>query len=211
MKLHATLTGLAAAILAAVALVPAAAPWTRHLLVLILVLGLWLALKSIFARPPSAGKRTDAPAETRPRAEAPPPAAPLPAAPPPAEAEVLTLLALLQEKGRFIDFLMDDITPYGDAQVGAAARVVHQGCKAVLAEHLTIVPVSLEKEGTRLSVPTDAPADAYRLVGRITGSPPFTGTLLHKGWRAEKVKLPRVLTPEPGTRPTIAPAQVELT
>ena len=48
-----------------------------------------------------------------------------------AEAEIVSFLATLQERGRLVDFLMDDVTTYNDAQVGAAARVVHEGCKAV--------------------------------------------------------------------------------
>ena len=42
-----------------------------------------------------------------------------------ADAEIVHFLAMLQEKGRLVDFLMDDINAYNDAQVGAAARVVH--------------------------------------------------------------------------------------
>ena len=49
-----------------------------------------------------------------------------------ADAEVVHFLSMLQEKGRLVDFLMDDINAYSDAQVGAAARVVHAGCKGVL-------------------------------------------------------------------------------
>ena len=55
-----------------------------------------------------------------------------------AEAEIVSLLAILQERGRLVDFLMEDITTYDDAQVGAAARVVHEGCKAALQEHFRI-------------------------------------------------------------------------
>jgi hypothetical protein len=40
-----------------------------------------------------------------------------------AEAEVVAFVGLLQDKGRFVDFLMDDVALYNDAQVGAAARV----------------------------------------------------------------------------------------
>src|SRR5207253_9887315 len=54
------------------------------------------------------------------------------------EAEIVSFLSIFQERGRLIDFLMDDITTYDDAQVGAAARVVHQGCKAALEEHFSI-------------------------------------------------------------------------
>src|SRR5271165_2926678 len=46
-------------------------------------------------------------------------------------AEVVNFLAILQEKGRLVDFLMDDIKGYNDAQVGAAARVLHEGCRTV--------------------------------------------------------------------------------
>ena len=68
------------------------------------------------------------------------------------EAEIVGLLAILQDKGRLVDFLQDDISGYTDAQVGAAARVVHQGCKAVLHEYFQIVPVREENEGSRVTV-----------------------------------------------------------
>ena len=64
-----------------------------------------------------------------------------------ADAEIVSFLAMLQARGRLVDFLMDDINTYGDAQVGAAARVVHAGCKAVLLEHFQISPVRAESEG----------------------------------------------------------------
>ena len=51
-------------------------------------------------------------------------------------AEVVDFRAILQEQGRLVDFLMDDIKGYSDAQVGAAARVLHEGCRAVLLEHI---------------------------------------------------------------------------
>ena len=61
----------------------------------------------------------------------------------------LVLLSQLQDKGRFVDFLMEDITAYNDAQVAAASRVVHQGCSAVIKEYLAISPVHEGKEGDR--------------------------------------------------------------
>lgn len=127
-----------------------------------------------------------------------------------AEADVVALLATLQDKGRLVDFLQDDITGYTDAQVGAAARVVHQGCKAVLDDYFRIVPVRPEHEGATVTVPTGYPADEYRLVGKIGGSAPFSGTLMHRGWKAETVKLPRVVRSGDDGLPTIAPAEVEL-
>jgi len=42
------------------------------------------------------------------------------------------MLALLQREGRLIDFVLEDLTAYSDAQIGAAARDVHAGCHRVL-------------------------------------------------------------------------------
>lgn len=66
----------------------------------------------------------------------PPPPAPKPAVR--AEAEVVALLALLQQEGRLIDFIKEDASQASDAQLGAAARVVHAGCRKVLERHLSI-------------------------------------------------------------------------
>ena len=126
-----------------------------------------------------------------------------------AEAEVISFLAALQEKGRLVDFLMDDVTGYEDAQVGAAARVVHEGCRAALNEVFTITPVTESDEGTTISVPADHRADEYRLTGKLTGQPPFNGTVVHRGWRTTATKLPQIVVPE-GELPCIAPAEVEV-
>src|SRR6202023_1482632 len=127
-----------------------------------------------------------------------------------AEAEIVSFLAIFQERGRLIDFLMDDITTYDDAQVGAAARVVHQGCKAVLEEHFRIRPVREESEGSSVTIAVGYPADEYRLIGKISGAAPFSGTLVHRGWKTESVKLPRIVRVNADRLPTIAPAEVEL-
>jgi len=127
-----------------------------------------------------------------------------------ADSEVVNFLAILQERGRFVDFLMDDIKVYSDAQVGAAGRVLHEGCKAVLLEHFGIRPMREEGEGSKVTVPTGYAPDDYRLVGKITGEAPFTGTLVHHGWRVEWVKLPRLLRASADRLPAIAPAEVEL-
>jgi hypothetical protein len=127
-----------------------------------------------------------------------------------ADAEVVSFLAMFQERGRFIDFLMEDITGYSDAQVGTAARVVHQGCQAALKEHFRIRPVREESEGSRVSVAAGYAADEYRFIGKLAGEPPFSGTLVHRGWKTERVDLPRLLRIENDRLPTIAPAEVEL-
>jgi hypothetical protein len=127
-----------------------------------------------------------------------------------ANIEIVHLLGMLQEKGRLVDFLMDDINAYSDAQVGAAARVVHAGCKAVLQEHFSIAPVCTEQEGSIVQVPADYSPDEYRLVGRIAGSAPFSGVLVHRGWKTDMVKLPQLLHRAADQLPTIAPAEVEV-
>ena len=78
--------------------------------------------------------RGERPAPEPPKADAAQPM-PVAAAGNQAEAEIVSFLAVLQERGRLVDFLMEDITTYDNAQVGAAARVVHEGCKAALREH----------------------------------------------------------------------------
>jgi len=145
-----------------------------------------------------------------PAAIAPPSVAPPAPAANQAESEIIVLFALLQEKGRFVDFLMDDVTAYDDAQVGAAARVVHQGCREVLRDHFKITPVSDAAEGSRVTVPAGYAPDEYRLLGKISGEPPFSGTLIHKGWKTEFVKLPRIIKTDARRLPGIAPAEVEL-
>jgi Domain of unknown function (DUF2760) len=125
-----------------------------------------------------------------------------------AESEIVAFFALLQEKGRLVDFLMEDVAGYDDAEVGAAARVIHQGCKQVLQEYFKISPVSDAPEGTQVTVPAGYATDQYRVVGKLSGEAPFTGTLLHKGWKTEFVKLPRIVTS--GRLPSIAPAEVEI-
>jgi hypothetical protein len=124
------------------------------------------------------------------------------------EDAALQLLALLQREGRFVDFLNENIDAFSDADVGAAARVVHQGCRKAVGEHVTLEPVRSEAEGAAIVVPTGFDAAELHLVGNVTGQPPFRGTLQHRGWRVREVHLPR-LAPGHDVR-IVAPAEVEL-
>lgn len=129
----------------------------------------------------------------------------------PRDEDVLNLLSLLQSRGRFVDFLMDDIAKYSDAQVGAAARIVHQGCSSVIREYFEIKPVRVESEGASLTLDPDYDSRAFRLMGKIQGAPPFRGKLLHRGWLTTAVRLPeRLETQTPQARGIIAPAEIEL-
>ncbi|GAB6066768.1 DUF2760 domain-containing protein [Methylothermus subterraneus] len=120
----------------------------------------------------------------------------------------LQLLGLFQAEARLIDFLEEDIGAYTDAEVGAAARIVHEGCRKVLKHHFTIAPVRSEAEGTRITVPKGFDPSEIRLTGNIVGAPPFSGILVHRGWRATEVKLPQLT--EGHKADILAPAEVEL-
>ncbi len=138
-----------------------------------------------------------------------------PVAPPPApapqlapETAALQLLGLLQREARFVDFVEEDIKAYGDAEIGAAARVVHEGCRKVLREHFTFEPVRAEAEGSRLTLQPGFDAAAIRVSGNVVGQPPFSGTLAHRGWRATETRLPRLAAGHDAG--IVAQAEVEL-
>ncbi|HSI86682.1 MAG: DUF2760 domain-containing protein [Candidatus Methylacidiphilales bacterium] len=126
------------------------------------------------------------------------------------EAAAITFLGLLQEKGRFVDFLMEDVTEAEDAQLGSVARIVHEGCRSVLDECFDVKAVSTEAEGSDITVPVGYKADEFQLIGKVTGEAPFNGSLVHKGWRATKVHLPRAIETAGEDRRVIVPAQVEI-
>jgi hypothetical protein len=120
----------------------------------------------------------------------------------------LQLLGLLQRDARFIDFVEEDIKGYSDADIGAAARLVHDGCRATLREHFTIRPVRDEAEGSRVTLAEGFDATSIRLTGNVVGKAPFNGNISHRGWRVDEVRLPK-LTGSHNAK-VIAPAEVEL-
>ncbi len=126
----------------------------------------------------------------------------------PAPNAALLLLGLLQKEGRLVDFLSEDIKSHSDQEVGAAARVVHQGCKQVIEDYLRIDPVRDEPEGSRITLQPGFDAASVRPTGNVIGDPPFTGALVHRGWRVVETRLPQVTD---GYDPHIlAAAEVEL-
>lgn len=118
------------------------------------------------------------------------------------------LLSLLQNEARFIDFTQENIQVYSDADIGAAARVVHEGCAKVLRQNFDLEAIRSESEGSRLSLPKGFDAASVRLTGNIIGEAPFTGTLVHKGWRVKNIKLPKLT--EGHDAKIIQAAEVEL-
>jgi hypothetical protein len=120
----------------------------------------------------------------------------------------LQLLGLLQKEARFIDFIKEDITAFSDADIGVAARVVHEGCNKAINEHFTLAPVRNEQEGNRVTLPEGFDAATVRLTGNIVGTAPFTGTLVHKGWQVTGIRLPKLTSGHNAA--IVAPAEVEL-
>lgn len=132
-----------------------------------------------------------------------------PALPPEREhASALQLLSMLQREGRLVDFLQEDVAAFPDADVGAAARIVHEGCRKVVRQYLALEPVLPQQEGDRVDVPAGFDAQRIRLTGNVAGAPPFTGALKHHGWVTTAVKFPST---SPALDPRVlAPAEVEL-
>lgn len=120
----------------------------------------------------------------------------------------LQLLSLFQREGRFLDFLQEDVTSFPDADVGAAARLVHDGCRKALRNHGKLSPVRVEEEGSKVTVKEGTPPSEVKLVGNVTGSAPFTGTLRHRGWRIDELSLPTAMAGHDAR--IVAPAEVEL-
>jgi hypothetical protein len=133
-----------------------------------------------------------------PPAELPAPSAPRQGAPaavvpsdPSASTGALQLLSLLQREGRFVDFVQQDVAGFSDADIGAAARVVHEGCRRALRAHARVVSVRGEAEGS--SVVLECASPDVKLVGNVAGTAPFRGVLRHRGWRVEELTLPTLL------------------
>jgi hypothetical protein len=120
----------------------------------------------------------------------------------------LALLALLQREGRFVDFISEELDGADDADIGAAVRAVHRGCKKVFDQVLSLEPVMPGDEETKVSVPKGFDPAEIRLIGEAKGEAPYRGTLRHHGWRAVETKLPSLA--EGVDRSVIAPAEVEL-
>jgi len=152
------------------------------------------------AAPKSAEKQKEAKVEAKRAAPEPPR--------PPDHASALHLLSILQRDGRFVDFVEEDVASFSDAEVGAAARVVHDGVRKSLRQYFKLEPVRKEKEGDPITVAEDFDPALIRLTGNVTGKLPARGQLAHHGWRATDVKLP---SPPAGQDVSIvAPAEVEV-
>lgn len=115
------------------------------------------------------------------------------------------ILGILQRESRLVDFLMEDIAPYTDEQIGAAVRDVQAQAKTALDRYMKLVPVVDAVEETPVQT-AGLEGASYKLIGNVpaSGKAP-SGLLRHKGWKAEKTDLP-------AAKPSaiVAPAELEV-
>ena len=131
--------------------------------------------------------------------------------PEPAEKSVdgaLQLLGLFQREGRLVDFLTQEIAPFADAEIGATARVIHEGCRKALLSHATIVPLRAEDEDTTVTLNAGFDPAEVKLTGNVKGTGPYRGVLRHRGWRAKEITLPAAVSGHDAS--ILCPAEVEL-
>ncbi len=121
----------------------------------------------------------------------------------------LQTLVVLQRKGRLIDFLQENLSEYDDAQIGAAVRSIHSGCKETLSKYIDLKPIFKDEEGKEVTVDEGFDSRAIQLTGNVKGNPPFKGILRHRGWRAVKVQVPQLTSQEEGNN-VLAPAEIEI-
>lgn len=127
----------------------------------------------------------------------------------PRRSEAVTLLSALQREARFVDFLQEPIDAYSDAQVGAAVREVHRGCREVLTRIFAPAPILSSEEGSTVDVP-DPAHGAYRLTGNVAQtSGAVSGKLVHHGWVASRCDLPK-WSGDADSVEVIAAAEIEI-
>lgn len=120
----------------------------------------------------------------------------------------LQLLSLLQQDGRIIDFIREDVAQYSDEEIGAAARVVHKGLRKTFDEHFTVEGIRSEEEGDTVVIEAGFKPQEIQLLGQVAGEGPYKGALVHQGWKVTDIKLPKVV--EGRDSRILAAAQVEV-
>ena len=86
--------------------------------------------------------------------------------------------------------------------------MIHAGGQKVINDYFTLLPVRDEAEESRVTLPEGYDAGEVRLTGHVVGQAPFTGTLIHRGWKVGEVKLPALASGHDAK--IIAAAEVEL-
>ncbi len=119
----------------------------------------------------------------------------------------LRLLGLLQQSGRFLDFVTADLGRYTNEEIGEGMRAVHAGCRRALDGLLELSPIIAAAEGETVTIDRRYDPSELLVTGRVPAAPPYRGVLHHAGWRTDGLKLPE---PSPDADPSIlARAEVE--
>jgi hypothetical protein len=131
-----------------------------------------------------------------------------PPKPPKPSGAALRMLALLQAEARLVDFLMEDISGAADAQIGQAVRKVHKDAQDALKRYAVVETVLSGNEGDTTTVQKGFDPSAIRVIGNVTGEPPFTGQIQHPGWRVRELKVSP--PPEGADEFVLQPAEVQI-
>ncbi|MEM9588632.1 MAG: DUF2760 domain-containing protein [Planctomycetota bacterium] len=133
------------------------------------------------------------------------PTAAAPVEPKAKQSPAITLLAALQRESRLIDLVQEDIAPFSDAQVGAAARPCLLQAASTLNRMFKIEPLTTNADGESMTIDEHASASRVQWIGEGSGN---SGTLVHHGWQATQVELPE-WTGNEDDATIIAPLQIQ--
>lgn len=117
------------------------------------------------------------------------------------------ILYLLQKEGRLIDMLHENIGDYDDETLGGAFRKLHEDLQELIKERFILEPVLNEEEGSTITLDSIDP-DSVKVSGKVPAEGPFTGELIHKGWRLKECRLPEMVDGWKGD--VIAQAEIEI-
>ncbi len=117
-------------------------------------------------------------------------------------------ISILQRDGRLLDFFDEDLGEYDDEQIGMAVRSIHEDCKKSIKKYINLKPVIEKEEGESIVVEPGFDMDSIKLVGNVSGEPPFEGIVKHPGWKAGKKEVPKLSEVQDSS--IISPAEVEI-
>lgn len=120
----------------------------------------------------------------------------------------LHTLSVFQREGRLLDFFAEDLNDYDDEQIGAAVRSIQEDCKKTIKKYINPKPVIDGDEGGSITIDEGFDIDSIKLVGNVSGEPPFDGIINHPGWKAGKKEIPKLSDIQDSS--IIIPAEVEI-
>lgn len=123
------------------------------------------------------------------------------------ECGAIQLLGELQKEGRLLDFLEEDLSQYGDEEIGSSVRSIHEGLKKAIVKILEKEKVINQEEESSYRVNSDYNASEIKLSGQVSDKFPLKGILVHPGWKVSKMNLPE--RPRQAEE-VIVPAEVEI-